>query len=395
MKKHKKILKLIIIVAVSSFILSMLMHNGYWNRLMQGIKSVKWYYHILLVFFNFFLIILIHELGHLFSFVFNRIQIKALFVLVFILRKDKRWHFQTNLKNIKLVGGLVVPILPEITNEEEYEQVKSKFAKALIMGPITSITYFAILMISFILVWFLTSNLIMIGILFTSFVVSIPMTLLIHFSSKLNTDNLYGDYVAYSKFSEDKFSLLQIIQYANFNNAEKKAEDIFLFNKLDNFISNNSLGYGMFDLGIASYYLMYYLGLEDIEPVSLDKVLRYYNITSLASSRNGLELAYLISAANYKLNNLDQAFLDFNKIKTTNNRYISSEKQNLLKLQYENMLNINDNTKEILASEEIVIKDFDILAPIFNVKEELEIMTKKLDFKDYKTEVFCPIPKDI
>ena len=59
------------------------------------------------------------------------------------------------------------------------------------------------------------------------------------------------------------------------------------------------------------------------------------------------------------------------------------------------MLNINDNTKEILASEEIVIKDFDILAPIFNVKEELEIMTKKLDFKDYKTEVFCPIPKDI
>ena len=394
MKKRNKILKLVLFVAISSFILSMLMHNGYWNRLMTGIKSIKWYYHILLVFFNFFLIILIHELGHLFSFVFSKIKIKALFVLIFILRKDKRWHFEIKLKNIKLIGGLVVPILPEITNDEEYLDVKNKFSKALIMGPITSVVYFVLITLTFILVWFLTKNYYLIGILFTTFVVSLPMTLLIHISSKLNTNNLYGDYVAYDKFKEDKFSLLQIIQYAGFNNEEKKQEELYILNKLDDFVSNNKLGYGLFDLGIAMYYLMYYLGSKDFEARAVNKVLNYYNITSLASSKNGLELAYLIAAVNYKLGNLEQAFLDFNKIKTINNRYIEEDKQELLKLQYENMLNINDNSEAILKSRDVLMKDFDILASIFNIDEELKQMTKRLDFKVYETVILCKLPKE-
>ena len=91
---------------------------------------------------------------------------------------------------------------------------------------------------------------------------------------------------------------------------------------------------------------------------------------------------------------IKQAFIDFNKIQTIKNRYVSEEKQQLLKLQYENMLNINDNTNFILENREIVIREFDILAPIFNIDEELEYLTKKLPFKKYQTEILCYIPKN-
>lgn len=382
MKKLPKIIKTIIAAAIISFLISIFIHNQLIYKLRIGSSLIPWYAYLFLILFNFFLIILIHELGHLFSFVFSKIKIKALLVLIFILKKDKKWKLQIKLKNIKFIGGIVIPNLTAIKTEEEYLDLKTKFRKALIMGPITSITYSILLAIVLLVIWFFTNNQVLIAILFYSFLVTTIMTLLIHKSSKINYKNLYGDYVAYEKFSEEKFSLMQITQYLGFSDFDSLESNQFMYKKIESYFTSNSPSYQLFDVALVSYFISYFVKLKYEKSEVLEKTIKYYNINTLASKSDNLELAYLISSYYYYIGDVEKSYQLFNVISSIESKN-ESEKRDLLKLQYEHMLHIKDNEKLILGKREFVKSELGVLEAVFNIDDYMQELTLKLPFREY------------
>src|SRR5690554_6533866 len=385
MKKLPKVIKTIIAGAIIGFLVSILIHSGLTYKLSLGSKSIGWYFYILLIVINFVLIILIHELGHLFSFVFSKIKIKALMVLIFVIKKEKRWQFRVKIKNIKFIGGLVVPNFPAITNEEEYEDVKLKFKRALIMGPVTSIAYFLLLTTILIFVWIFTNNNTLIVILFYSFIITGVMTYLIHRSSKVNYKNLYGDYVAYKKFDEEKFSLLQVIQYLSLSDYQSSDSDLFIYQKLETYFREEKPTYHLFDFALVSYLINYLIKTNGTTSHPRSKVLNYYNIGRLTRNSDSLELAYLISAYYYHSGNVELAYKTFERISGKEYKHTSVEKQQLLKLQYEHYLNIKDNTEVLLTKKAVVLADLGMLDVLFNIDDMMANLLIKLPFKPFYT----------
>ena len=80
MKKSLKILIIIAAGAVFGFTMSFLIHNMYWDRFKTSLKTFSIWLYIILPFVFFFLAILVHELGHLFSFIFSKIKIIIIFI---------------------------------------------------------------------------------------------------------------------------------------------------------------------------------------------------------------------------------------------------------------------------------------------------------------------------
>ena len=394
MKKIRKYLILIGFAAILGFTFSFLKHNGYWFKLTSGLKTIKWYLYPVIILFNFFIVILIHELGHLFSFVLNKIKIRALYVLVFVLmrKENDKWKFKIYPKHIKLLGGIVVPNLGEIKTEEDFNKIRTAFSKALIAGPRTSVGYLILSIIVFILIWFLTNLNLLTTLLFINAVITSLMTVLIVLASKVNTNEIYGDYVAYDKFlTDDRFALLQLIQYRSFSTIKDKETDKFLYDYLTNFYKSSTLSYHLFDLVLASNLLNFYLEDENIENSSVNRVINYYSINRLASSKNGLELAYLISAYYYKNNNAEKAFQTFKLIQVNNNKHIDENKQLFLFKQYEHMLNLNNNEKYFSENKTMMLEELFVLAPLVNVDEMIKDMSKTLTFVEYKTDLYCKI----
>lgn len=394
MKKIRKYLILIGFAAILGFTFSFLKHNGYWFKLTSGLKTIKWYLYPVIILFNFFIVILIHELGHLFSFVLNKIKIRALYVLVFVLmrKENNKWKFKIYPKHIKLLGGIVVPNLGEIKTEEDFNRTRTAFSKALIAGPRTSVGYLILSIIVFVLIWFLTNLNLLAALLFINAVITSLMTVLIVLASKVNTNEIYGDYVAYDKFlTDDRFALLQLIQYRSFSTIEDEETDKFLYDYLTNFYKSSTLSYHLFDLVLASNLLNFYLEDENIENSSVNRVINYYSINRLASSKNGLELAYLISAYYYKNNNAEKAFQTFKLIQVSNNKHIDEDKQLFLFKQYEHMLNLNNNEKYFSENKTMMLEELFILAPLVNVDEMIKDMSKTLTFVEYKTDLYCKI----
>lgn len=392
MKKIRKYLILIGFAAILGFTFSFLKHNGYWFKLTSGLKTIKWYLYPVIILFNFFIVILIHELGHLFSFVLNKIKIRALYVLVFVLmrKENDKWKFKIYPKHIKLLGGIVVPNIGEIKTEEDFNKIRTAFSNALIAGPRTSVGYLILSIIVFILIWFLTNLNLLAALLFINAVITSLMTVLIVLTSKVNTNEIYGDYVAYDKFlTDDRFALLQLIQYRSFSTIEDEETDKFLYDYLTNFYKSSTLSYHLFDLVLASNLLNFYLEDENIENSSVNRVINYYSINRLASSKNGLELAYLISAYYYKNNNAEKAFQTFKLIQVSNNKHIDEDKQLFLFKQYEHMLNLNNNEKYFSENKTMMLEELFILAPLVNVDEMIKDMSKTLTFVEYKTELYC------
>lgn len=394
MKKYRKTINLLILAAFLGFSFAFLKHEGHWIKLTTGLKSIRWYLYPLIIIFIFFIDILVHELGHLFSFVFNGIKIKALYVLIFVLMKNdkNKWRLKVFPKYIKLLGGLVIPNLPNIRSEEEIKKTKDAFSKALIAGPNTSIFYFIFITILFFIVFLFTNANVLIALLFINFIVTALITALVMLTSKVHTSELYGDYVAYDKFLNDEtFALAQIIQYISFSSFKTKESDQFFYAYLTKIYSNKRPSYQLFDITLATHFINYFMGSNDTINYSVDKVISYYNVKRLASSRHGRELAYLLSASHYKKRDVKNAYEAFYLINSTKNKYVDVLQLELLEKEYEHLLNLSDNSKYFDSKKEYLKDSLFVFEPIVDINEMILDLNKSLKVIEYKTELYCNI----
>jgi len=394
MKKLKRVGLVALCFFIFGFIVSFLIHNGLWSKLTKGFGVIPFYIYPLLVIFIFFIVILVHELGHLLSFVVSKVKIRALLVLGLVFKRTKKgFKFEFFTPLIKLLGGLVVPELPNVGDDDEYNTLVEKFSKALIAGPMISLYYFIFITVIFIFIWVYSNNSILIGIFALNFIVTFILTILIMLSSKVHTNILYGDFVAYDKMKNDElFQLNQITQYMSFKLEEDSETNEYLINKIKNYIKDNSIKYNMFTMNLYSQYISLILH-SDVNHYDskVDEKIRAYQIKRLINNDFGIELAYLISAYYYRFKKVDDAYMTFNRILEIDNKKTDSKEVLLLNLRYAHLLNIKDNTLELIKEENLYTDELYLLKPIFALEDLREEATFKLPFVDYYTELYCDL----
>ncbi len=206
----------------------------------------------------------LHELSHAFYFWINKIPLRFIAVFLFCFYKDdKRWKFLFYPNKITLAGGIVIPDLPAINSEGQFEKIRKIYSRALLFAPIISFVEAIAAMVAYAVLLFsgLSAKYIYISV-FLVFCIFIGLTMFV--SSFLKTENLYGDFPAYKLYKEnDKRTLLQLAQYLMFANDWKQkimdsgwlVNEIFKYAKKTNAEPKDSTNLGMLDWVIQLEYL--------------------------------------------------------------------------------------------------------------------------------------------
>lgn len=294
-KKHNHIfgvLYFFIFAFFLGFFYTLLVYQGIWSKISQGLSLIPLWAYPLWLLFSFYLTLTLHELGHFFAFLFQNIKIRALYITMFIFYRDQKgWKFSINPKLWALAGGLVVPDLGEMNDEETYQKTVKSFAISLWVAPIVTIAFLIISIISTLLITIFSSNNTLIGIFIINTVfVSLLSTLYIY-SFKLSNPMFYGDLVAYKKMKEDPvFQLIQVSQYTLFSLHESKLTNDFLFKKIEETIKQTVLNHTLFHTLLLTQYIEDILvNKYPIDP-QIDHKLRHLNIQPYLRNEQGFML---------------------------------------------------------------------------------------------------------
>jgi len=294
-KKHNHIfgvLYFFIFAFILGFFYTLLVYQGIWSKISQGLSLIPLWAYPLWLLFSFYLTLTLHELGHFFAFLFQNIKIRALYITMFIFYRDQKgWKFSINPKLWALAGGLVVPDLGEMNDEETYQKTVKSFAISLWVAPIVTIAFLIISIISTLLITIFSSNNTLIGIFIINTVfVSLLSTLYIY-SFKLSNPMFYGDLVAYKKMKEDPvFQLIQVSQYTLFSLHESKSTNDFLFKKIEETIKQTVLNHTLFHTLLLTQYIEDILvNKYPIDP-QIDHKLRHLNIQPYLRNEQGFML---------------------------------------------------------------------------------------------------------
>lgn len=203
--KNKGTVILMMIGGVLGFV------SGIWGAkilkyLLNG-KEISMLLGLSIVVLVYFLSIAIHELGHFFAFIINKIGMRMLNVLIVSFIYDgSKWKLVFN-RNGAGIGGIAVPNLTAITNEKEFNHMQKGHANAILWGPITSF----ILILIGVMMLFGNGYLRIVGLSL------ILINLMTVFSCFIKMDGVYGDFPAYKAYKEDDFfAALMMYQYAMF-----------------------------------------------------------------------------------------------------------------------------------------------------------------------------------
>lgn len=390
--KLRKIGVLILIAFILGLFRVFLVYTPSGNNI-RSLLNIKWYYYILILIFTFYLTLTIHELGHLLSFVVNKVKIKALYLTIFVFVKiENKWKFKIYLPLWKLLGGLVVPNLDPITNDEEYNDTKKKFIKSLKTAPIVTYSYFGLAIIMIIIMSFFSKASFLMSFLYIHFIFVIPLSVIYILSFKLNTNNMYGDLVAIKKIKEDEiFTYSQLYQYASFSSFENKKMNKYFYDKAIDILKGERNYYNFFTKNVLLIYLTKVIE-ENYETNDLiHRNILKTNFLSFKKDELTYTLIHALIAYYYNNNEVVRAYEMFFTVKNTK---ISLDEKliNYMNNKTGHLINYENNDIFLNNDENIYIGDYWIFKPLFpNLYEDLKQTHKKLDYKPYVCEVYSEI----
>lgn len=377
--KYLRVITVILLGLIALMIgvlISSIIHNHESNNL--------WWAHILVVLGTLFITLTIHELNHAFMFSIQKIKIKAvyLFMLMFI-RKNRHFIVKINPKLIILGGGLVVPLLPPVTNEEELEMLGQKISKSLIAAPIASIVFGFIVFVSFMLILFLSTNEILISLMISAVLTVLILTVLVIVASSAASDLASGDFIAYKRVKSDPDFLLSVISsYINFNPEAEELSHEFLFNKKINYLLSSPNNYNLISYSFIIDYLHEVVFENGQRNSSLDFKLLQLNKYSLSSSNEGITVLFLIVYLRYIIGDRDEALTLLEWLKTLNNKHISSKHLEYEVRRANQILNIGDELEFLTNPKNLYIGTNWIFAPLLSNEEDKTLYVKlKLGIK--------------
>ncbi len=387
--KKRRWIYIPIIIFLIGFFYTMLIYNGVWFKFIDGLKSLSIIGYFLWLIFAFYLTLTLHELGHFIAFYVQHIKLRAIYLTMFVFYKDsKRWHFTIKPKLWVLFGGLVVPDLGDIKDEEAFQQVKNKFGRSLIVAPIVTISVLAISIITFLLVLIFGSNAHVLGIISINTLYITLLSTLYIYTFRLSNPMFYGDFVAYKKMKIDEtFQLAQITQYTMFSLDESEETNRFLWSKSKDIITKNPISTQLFYVMILTNYLDGILKMNYERDVDIDKKLQHINLTALCKTEQGLSLAYDICYYEYLKKNPEGAFKKFELIQKRVGKKLDEKMVTYLKNKSAHIMHLEDHSKFLENKDNFYIGNAWIFEALMDPYEMLEAYHKELPYVEYS----CPV----
>lgn len=205
MKKEFKVFRDLGLSGLVGFFLGFLIFfiKDHMNML-GGFDKLPFYINGLIFIFTFVLTVSLHEFGHALGFIRYGLKMRAVFFTIFaLIKEDNKWSFKlTSMKNL---GGIAIPDIIWIEDEEDFRTKQRALAKAIIMGPITSVMVWLILTLASLLIISLTSNIYVKSALLTFIIFLGIDTLFIIGASFLKQESVIGDFPAYTIVKNDRF----------------------------------------------------------------------------------------------------------------------------------------------------------------------------------------------
>jgi hypothetical protein len=392
-KKVKKIklrfIPILVLLTIITYFYIGIFQLGHWLNFNHIQSSLTVFDYILWFFITFYLSLTIHELGHFFSFVFQKVKLRALYITIFVFHKTlKGWRFRIKPKLIVLLGGLVVPDFGDIKNDEEYSKVVNQFSKALIAAPIVTVFLLVTSMITFILSIIMIPNTPWIAISFLIMLFAIPINLLFIYSFTLSNPMFYGDFVAYKKIKTDPiFALSMIIQYSMFTLIDSEESDHFLWEKSRKILNDIQINSSQFHTMILLNYIDGVIRREERFDQVIDIKINRIPIKRYLKNEQGLNLVYDIACYHYVNGNVERAYKLYDEIQKHVNDKLDEKMLKYYKNKYMHILNIEYQDHFLSNQDNYYIGNnwiFDILVDPY---EMLRAHHEKLPFREYSTQV--------
>lgn len=228
----------------------------------------------------YYISIALHELGHFFAFIFNKIQMRMLSISIFSFIFDgEKWNLKLN-RNTIGVGGIAVPNLTVISNEREFKKAQRGYANAILAAPIVTFLL-ALVGVLLILIDFLKYKMNMPYLLISGGTLLV-INIFLFFTCFAKSENVYGDFRAYSCYkNDDFFAALMMYQYAlfslNYENTRLNNRYLkeILLNGFEQRADKKKID--LLTISCATTFITEYLvGLMDELPKSVINYIDYY-----------------------------------------------------------------------------------------------------------------------
>ncbi len=348
MLKNLKLIKIATYLMFSfmvGFLVAFFIYNQTFLKLIDSFKIIPWWGYFLIVFIMFMLTLALHELTHALIFRIQGVKIKAVYLFIFkFIKKNKVFIPSIDFRLAILGGGLVVPDLNPITNEEEYNKISKIFAKSLIAAPIATIVFMILMIIADFFMILFVSNLFVLGVFTLSTIATVLLSLLYIASSKVSTDQIAGDFVAHDKMLNDElFRLNAISSYLVFNNKSEEESKAFINNKIINYLLKNNQSYNALNQIFLINHLADVVFENEIPNEIIEKRVLNLNMNLLAKTENGVELGYLIVFRKYQLGLIQEAYQDKGVLESISRKSkIPAKKLNYKEKKANHLLNIKN-----------------------------------------------------
>lgn len=389
MKRFKKALIFVLCFFIIGFVYALFVNLGVIHTFFTSLSLVPWYIYILGVIFTFYLTLTVHELGHLLAFVFQGVKIRALYLTIFVFVNDKKSvRFKIKPKLWVLLGGLVIPNLHPIENQEDYEKTVKIFRNALIAAPITTITYLSLSIFTFILGMLFLKPSLWLGILILSAIYTSLLSALYIYTFGLSTENIYGDFVAYKKMEKDPiFTFAQISQYTSFSTFESKDEEAFIYQKATDILK---VAPNLNDFFIQNIMLHYFEGiLKHDYPLDevIESKLRNINMNQFIRHEQGLLAYHEMIRHDYKLKDVESAYRKYEQVKLIKRKKIDEKLINYLNHRTAHQIHLEDHQAFLENESNFYIGDNWIFEPVLDPYQDFMDDKEKLPFIPYLCEV--------
>jgi len=387
MLKKFGLLYALIIAFLIGYIYTALVYNGIWFNLRTGLSRIPFYMWIVWLIVSFYLTLTLHELGHFFAFRIQGIKLRALYLTIFVFyRNEKGWRFLIKPKLWILLGGLVVPDLGEIKNDDDYQKVANKFGVALITAPIVTLSILLLTWVIFIMTLYSSSNIVTLGIIAVMTLWITLLSLLYIYTFTLSNPMFYGDMVAYKKMKKDAvFQLAQIHQYQMFSLTDSKETEIFLWQKAKDAIKKHTLHHHTTDIALYMAYIDGILHLNQEIDTQVDLKIQRLSTHLFTRSEQGLTLLYEVCHYYYKTRRPDQAYRLFEFIQERASKKVSEHVLEYLKKRSMHIMHLAYDDVYLNDLKHITMGNTWIFEPILDLHEMLKNAHEKLPFVPYLT----------
>lgn len=393
-KQHKqlKIIYFFIFAFLLGFFYTLLVYQGIWTKITTGLKDIPIWAYPLWILFSFYLTLTLHELGHFFSFIFQKVKVRAIYITIFIFHKtQKGWRLSINPKLWVLFGGLVVPELGEIKDEETYQKKIKAFANSLMTAPIVTITFLVLSIVSTILITIFSTNETLIGIFVLNTLFIALLSTIYIYTFKLSNPLFYGDFVAYKHMrTHEVFQLVQLSQYTVFSLEESSETETFLLNKTTHVLRNLTINNTLFHTLLVTQYLETILNGDYPIDSDVDQKLRKLNIQSYLRNEHGFMLANDLALYFYKQKDVEKAYQIILQVYAKSYPKLNEKLVKYMRNKSFHLLHLEDHQAFLSDKENIYIGAIWIFDRLIDPYQDIEQQHKPLPYVPY----VCEIPEE-